>query len=69
MSLAFVPLEACVCRWGLGAARGPGPRRSPPIPGKDERHDVQLNSLDAVFRTQYASSLSFPCEGNLIAEG
>lgn len=43
--------------WGWFAAGGmgaqAGPRRSRPIPGEDERYDIQLDFLDAVFGTQY----------------
>ena len=34
---------------GMGAQGGP--RRARPIPGEDERYDIQLDFLDAVFGT------------------
>ncbi len=38
---------------GMGGMGGQaGPRRSRPIPGEDERYDIQLDFLDAVFGTQ-----------------
>jgi len=38
---------------GMGGMGGQtGPRRARPIPGEDERYDIQLDFLDAVFGTQ-----------------
>ena len=68
LCLLFIPAmsglpSAPVANWGLYAAGGMGaqggPRRSRPIPGEDERYDIQLEFLDAVFGTQY---VAFPSQ-------
>ncbi|KAL0053461.1 hypothetical protein WJX82_005982 [Trebouxia sp. C0006] len=44
---------------GMGGMGGQaGPRRARPIPGEDERYDIQLDFLDAVFGTQKDISVS-----------
>lgn len=59
--LLFVPV--CEPMWAWFAAGGmgaqAGPRRSRPIPGEDERYDIQLDFLDAVFGTQYVPPLPY----------
>lgn len=39
---------------GMGGGMGQQ-RRNRPIPGEDERYDIQLDFLDAIFGTQYVS--------------
>ena len=49
--LSAVVLDCAAGGMGGMGSQG-GPRRSRPIPGEDERHDINLDFLDAVFGTQ-----------------
>ena len=43
----------CSVAGGMGGMGSQGaPRRARPVPGEDERYDIQLDFLDAVFGTQ-----------------